>query len=217
MTPFLGRTLSEIDDETQLHILRNSLDHLGSEELEQELNVMQQAFDEAYNMRDSNKFVLDRTMANLAGNRDPSVTDKFRRSLAYRHMDLQLDPHTQHIREAKGLKKRDTERGRMKDMADCYSEGHELSLQQSLISQQKFDASQRQTFRPSAMSNGYTKKQLTYLKQKAKTDQRQIQLLKLQLKMQNQLLKLKQLDQEVIEPDPQQTKPTLRDALSLGI
>lgn len=102
-------------------------------------------------------------------------------------------------------------------MAECYSEGHELTLQQSMISREKFEESQRQTFRPSAVSNTYTKKQLAYLKQKDKTDQRQIQLLKLQLKMQNQLLTLKQLDQEVIEPDPQQTNPSLKDALSLGI
>lgn len=88
MTPFLGRTLSDIDEETQLHILRNSLEHLGTEDLEQELNVIQEAFEEAYDMRGSNQFVLERTMANLVGNRDPSVTEKYRRSLRYRHVDL---------------------------------------------------------------------------------------------------------------------------------
>lgn len=78
--------------------------------------------------------------------------------------------------------------------------------------------SNNQTMRPSATSSVYEKKKLDYLKQRQRNNKKQIQLLKLQLKLKNQVMELKQLEQnQLVRPDPTQTDPTIGHAYGLAM
>ena len=72
-------------------------------------------------MRHSNKFYLDQTMAGLYANRDPDVMAVVRKSVAYRHKDLHLDPHTPHMKYIRHqLRPRESQRYFIKKMEELY-------------------------------------------------------------------------------------------------
>lgn len=105
---------------------------------------MQESFERKYNMRDSNQFQLDQTLATLFKNRDPDVMKYVRKSLTLRHKDLFLDKHTPHMKEAAGMLRpaRQTEAAQDKPMEECYSEGHGLSIQEEVVDPRKYDYNQ---------------------------------------------------------------------------
>ena len=77
--------------------------------------------------------------------------------------------------------------------------------------------SNNQTMRPSATSSVYEKAKLDYLKQRQRNNKKQIQLLKLHLKLKNQMIELKQLEQNQAQPEPVHVDPTLGEAYGLAM
>ena len=58
------------------------------------LAAMEEDFEKRYDMRKSNKFVLDETRAGLEHQRD---SYEYRRSIKVRHQDKYLEPLTKHL------------------------------------------------------------------------------------------------------------------------
>ena len=89
MTPHLAR--SSEGTENALHQI--SLDHMTPSELDAWEKLMNG--DGRHDMRDSNKFNLDRTKGNLL----PRNSKEYRPSLKVGHHDVYLHPHTRHLVE----------------------------------------------------------------------------------------------------------------------
>ena len=101
-----------------------------------------------------------------------------RKSLEYRHQDLQLGPHTPHMKDVgKMIKPRESEKPKLQNMTALYSEGHELTC--ALDSSHFREApSNNESLRPSQVSDTYQKKKINYLKQKSINHKREIELLR---------------------------------------
>ena len=91
-------------------------------------------------MRRSNKFSLDQTLGTLFGNRDKDLMRFVRRSLKLKHQDLILEKHTPHMKDVrKILKPRESYVERVRKLEDCHSEGHQLSINESVVNPGKFE------------------------------------------------------------------------------
>jgi len=93
-------------------------------------------------MRASNKFSLDKTLGTLFGNRDKDIMTYVRKSIKIRHHDLQLDKHLPHMQDAdKMLRPRVSYNDRIKNLADCHFEDHEVTIQESIIPKSEIEKS----------------------------------------------------------------------------
>lgn len=211
------------DDETAEVLFRDSMEYIDSDEERRLDAVVDAEHALLYDMRHSNRFYLDRTKANVM---PPRESVPHRSSLRVRHRDLGLDGHTRQVKQA-GLRVHDSQIYAVKDLQDCYDETLHLSQNRSDVIQPSNASeaghpmphalSNNQTMRPSATSSVYEKKKLDYLKQRQRNNKKQIQLLQLHLKLKNQMMELKQLEQnQLVEPDPA-LDPTMGHAYGLAM
>jgi hypothetical protein len=117
-TAFLaGSILSEeskLDETEKMHLEDTMVEYQEFNERAKMQDLLQESFEDKWNMRGSNKFHLDRTMATLFGNRDKDLQNFVRRSITYRHQDLHLDKHTPHMKDvAKMLRPRESEKNQI--------------------------------------------------------------------------------------------------------
>ena len=107
----------------------NSQDYQAFKDRADIQELIQESFDEKFNMRGSNQFTIEKTPATLFGNRDKDLMEFERKSVQYKHNDLYLDRHTPHMKDVqKMLHPRESEKVKTKHMQDIYSEGHGLSI-----------------------------------------------------------------------------------------
>lgn len=211
------------DDETVEVLFRDSMEYIDSDEERRLDAVVDAEHAQLYDMRHSNRFYLDRTKANVM---PPRESVPHRASLRVRHRDLGLDAHTRQVKQA-AQKVHDSQIYALKDLQDCYDETLHLSQNRSDVIQPSNASeaghpmpralSNNQTMRPSATSSVYEKKKLDYLKQRQRNNKKQIQLLQLHLKLKNQMMELKQLEQnQLVQPDPA-LDPTMGHAYGLAM
>lgn len=211
------------DDETVEVLFQDSMEYIDSDEERRLDAVVDAEHAKLYDMRRSNQFYLDTTKANVI---PPRESVPHRASLRVRHRDLGLDTQTREAKQA-ALKAHDSQIVRLKDLRACYEETLNLSQNRSDVIQPSEAESGRprpqrlsndQTMRPSATSSVYEKKKLDYLKQKQRNNRKQIQLLRLHLKLKNQMIELKQLEQgQVVRPDVAHEDPTIGRAYGLAM
>ena len=186
-TPFLGAdkrdslksvmdhiSAQESLDKTRSAMLDYSLRFMTDQELRELERMVQADLDAKYDMRNSHKFSLERTIGNIISHRDPEILAKMRRSIKYRHHDLFLDDHARHLKDVqanraryfkdgKAIFKRDSQIHKIKPIEDCYYEDHDLSLD---LPYEKFvqDLKHNDTVRPSEVSNTHQKDKINHLK-----------------------------------------------------
>lgn len=85
------------DDETVEAMFKDSMEYIDSDEERRLEDIVDEEFAKLYDMRNSNKFYLDRTRANVL---PPRESVAHRSSLRVRHRDLGLDGHTRQVKEA---------------------------------------------------------------------------------------------------------------------
>ena len=161
---YIGMT----DDETVEALFKDSMEYIDSDEERRLDAIVDEEHAQLYDMRQSNRFHLDTTKANLMPPRE-SVPN--RASLKVRHRDLGLGHTRQVVQRAR--KAHDSQIYALKDLEECYEASVRLSQNRSDVIQQSEDAesgdvppplSNNQTMRPSATSSVYEKKKLDYLK-----------------------------------------------------
>lgn len=111
------------DEETLEAMFRGSLEYIDSDEERRLEDVVDEEYAKLFDMRDSNRFELDRTRAHLKPLR---VSVANRESIKVKHRDLGLDTHTKQVREA-GMRNYDSQIYSLKDMADYYEGSFHLS------------------------------------------------------------------------------------------
>lgn len=113
--------------------------------------------DGKHDMRDSNKFMLNRTKGNII----PRDSKEYRPSIKVDHHDVYLHPHTRHLVEQKQMF-RDSQKYPSKPLGEHYPEEHDLTVEEGLLGD--MSASNDATLRPTVMSSTLEKKKLDYLR-----------------------------------------------------
>lgn len=93
----LENDMGASDDETVEVMFKDSLEYIDSDEERRLEDLVDAEYAKLYDMRNSNRFFLDNTQANVDVPRD-SVARRL--SLRVRHKDLGLDGHTQAVKAA---------------------------------------------------------------------------------------------------------------------
>lgn len=140
--------------------------------------------------------------------------------MKWRHIDLKLDAHKNHVLEyARG--QRESEKPKQVPIQKCYQEEVNLSFGSKnsgvMDLHERREADNNVSARPSQVSNNVDKKKMDYLEKKRENHLRQIALLKMKLKLHNQLEELKKMEStETVRPDAN-LNPTKKEAAKLAM